>query len=59
MPRPRWAQVRRFCQLQGYSEKSTDHWYYDKTLLEGVQSRTKVSFGHEGEQVPPEFWRRV
>jgi len=51
--------VRRFCQVQGYSEKSTDHWYYDKMLPGGLRSHTKVSFGHDGEQVPPELWRRV
>ena len=59
MPRPRWGQVRRFCQVQGYVETVSDHWYYDKMLPGALRSHTRVSFGHEGEQVPPELWRRV
>ncbi len=51
--------MRRFCQVQGYVETVSDHWYYDKMLPDALRSHTKVSFGSEAEQVPPELWRRV
>ncbi len=59
MPRPRWEQVRRFCLLQGYTETRTDHYYHDKVLPDGSSSGTKVSFGKERQEVPPELWTRV
>lgn len=57
--RPRWEQVRRFCALQAYRETRTDHYYYDKVLSDGSTSGTKVSFGKDGEEVPPGLWKRV
>ena len=59
MARPRWRQVRRFCELQGYRATRTDHHYYDKVLADGTTSGTKVSFGRDGEEVPPGLWSRV
>ena len=57
--RPRWGQVRRFCQVQGYRETKTDHWYYDKALPDGSSSGTKVSLGTDGDDVPPSLWTLV
>lgn len=59
MPRPRWGQVRQFCQVQGYSETRTTHYYYTKIVAEMVLSRTLVSFGADAEQAPPEMWKKV
>lgn len=59
MPRPRWGQVRRFCELQGYRESRTTHYFYDKVLPDGSTSGTMVSFGRDGEAVPSEMWTRV
>ncbi|MFI5274772.1 MAG: hypothetical protein ACHQ4H_17210 [Ktedonobacterales bacterium] len=59
MPRPRWREVRHFCLTQGYVETVSDHWYYDKMLPGAHRSHTKVSFGHEGEQVPARMWKLV
>ena len=59
MPRPRWGQVRQFCQVQGYVETRTTHFYYNKVLPNRALSRTMVSFGVDGEQVPPQMWRQV
>ena len=59
MPRPRWGQVRRFCQLQGYSERLTDHYYYDKMLPDGSHPGTKVSRGKDGEELRPGRWHEV
>lgn len=57
--RPRWGQVRRFCTAQHYRETRSDHYYYDKVLSDGSTSGTKVSFGKDSEDVPPQLWKRV
>jgi hypothetical protein len=57
--RPRWGQVRRFCQVQGYRETKTDHWYYDKVLPDGSSSGTKVSLAADSDDVPPSLWTPV
>jgi hypothetical protein len=57
--RPRWGQVRRFCEAQGYSERLTDHHYYDKILPDGSRSGTKVSLGKDGEELRPGRWQEV
>ena len=57
--RPTWRQVRKFCRAQGYRETHTDHYYYDKVLSDGSTSGTKVSFGKDSAEVPPELWKRV
>jgi len=57
--RPRWGQVRRFCEVQGYSERLTDHYYYDKVLPDGSRSGTKVSLGQDGEELRPGRWQEV
>ena len=59
MPRPRWGEVRRFCQLQGYEETRTTHYYYDKVLPDGSTSGTIVSFGRDSEIVPSQMWSMV
>lgn len=59
MARPKWRHVRRFCTLQGYRATQTDHYYYDKVLEDGTTSGTKVSFGRDGEEVPPGLWSRI
>ena len=59
MPRPRWGQIRRFCQVHGYSERLTDHYYYDKVLPAGSRSGTKVSLGKDGDEVRPGRWHEV
>ncbi len=57
--RPKWGQVRAFCRVQGYRETRTDHYYYDKVLSDRSTSGTKVSFGKDADEVPPELWKRV
>ncbi len=57
--RPKWGQVRAFCRAQGYRETRTDHYYYDKVLSDRSTSGTKVSFGKDADEVPPELWKRV
>lgn len=57
---PTWAQLRRFCERQGFRPSATDHHFYDKVLADGSTAGTKISFGvAETEPVPPSLWPRV
>jgi hypothetical protein len=51
--------VRQFCERQDYRASHTDHYYYDKVLADGSTSGTKISFGNDGEHVPPQYWIQV
>jgi hypothetical protein len=58
--RPTWAQLRRFCERQGFRPSTTDHDFYDKVLADGSTAGTKISFGvAETEPVPPALWPRI
>jgi hypothetical protein len=57
--RPRWGQVRRFCQVQRYRETKTDHWFYETVLADGSSAGPKVSRGADGDAVPPSLWTLV
>lgn len=57
--RPTWGQLRQFCLAQGYKETRTDHFHYSKVLPGRLSARTMVSFGKDGETIPPQMWRMV
>lgn len=58
--RPTWAQVRRFCEKQGFRPSTTDHDFYDKVLSDGSTAGTKISFNRaETESVSPSLWPRI
>ncbi len=59
MPSPKWGDVREFCKRQGYQERKTDHYKYEKVLPDMSVSDTIVSFGADGETVSAGMWRRV
>lgn len=43
---PRWKDLKRYCEKDGWElYKNTDHYYYRKTLKDGTILRTKVSRG--------------
>lgn len=57
---PTWAQIRRFCEKQGFRPSTTDHDFYDKRLPDGSTAGTKISFNRaETESVSPSLWPRV
>lgn len=58
-PRPRWRDVRRFCENEGFDHFSSDHDYYDKTFPGGETAGTKISHGVNGETLPPGMWHLV
>ena len=64
MPQPRFSDIKRFCQLDGWQEKKGssgsrgDHYRYRKTLADGRILRTKVSHGDDQIQ-DASLWRHI
>lgn len=55
---PRWKELKRFCDKDGWTlYKDTDHYYYTKTMSDGTVKRTKVSKG-SGE-IHPHMWKEI
>ena len=64
MPQPTFDDIRRFCEIDGWSEKggargkTGDHDRYIKQLADGSILRTKAS--HRNEQIgDPNLWHRI
>jgi hypothetical protein len=58
--RPTWAQLRRFCEQQGFRRSTTDHTFYDTVLPDGSTAGTKISFGlADTETIPSSLWPRI
>lgn len=57
--RPKWCDVRRFCENEGFDRFSSDHDYYDKTFQSGETAGTKISRGVDGETLDPGMWHMV
>ena len=55
---PRWKELKRFCDRDGWDlYKETDHYYYRKKLENGEALYTKVSKG-SGE-IHPKMWQHI
>ncbi len=55
---PRWKELKRFCENDGWEcYKTTDHYYFRKVLPNGDILYTKVSMG-SGE-ISPHLWRHI
>jgi hypothetical protein len=59
MPRPKWQQVRQFCEAQRYERDEGDHIRFIKLLPDGSSSGTMISHDKEGMDVPANLWRLV
>lgn len=59
MPRPKWRQMRQFCEAQGYERDEGDYTRFIKLLPDGSSSGTMISHGKEGVDVPPNLWKLV
>lgn len=64
MPQPKFSDIRRFCQIDGWEEKKGasgkrgDHFRYRKMLEDGRILRTKAS--HSDDEIgDPSLWRRI
>lgn len=64
MPQPKFSDLRRFCQIDGWEEmrgasgKRGDHFRYRKVLEDGRILRTKASHS-DAEIGDPSLWRRI
>jgi len=58
-PRPKWRDMRRFCENEGFDHFSSDHDYYDTTFPSGEMAGTKISRGVDGESLDPGMWHKV
>ena len=55
---PRWKELKRFCEKDGWElSKDTDHYYFRKFDENGVMRRTKVSKG-SGE-IHAHMWKEI
>lgn len=56
MRRPTWAQIERFCRIDGWREiRRSDHVFYEKVLPDGVVLRTHRSFASRKTMSPGRF----
>lgn len=65
MPQPRFGDIRRFCEVDGWEEttkkaggKRRDHFRYRKVLDDGTILRTRASMGND-EIGDPTLWRHI
>jgi len=55
---PRWKDLKRFCERDGWElYKTTDHYYYRKKTEDGELKRTKVSMGSH--EIPRKLWKEI
>ncbi len=64
MPQPKFSDIRRFCEIDGWEQLSRsgggtgDHWRYRKVLDDGTVLRTRAS--HSDEQIGDRgLWQRI
>lgn len=64
MPQPRWSDLRRFCEIDGWEARGRtrggtgDHYRYRKLLPDGRILRTKASHGND-EIGDPKLWSHI
>lgn len=63
MPQPRFSDLRRFCEIDGWEElkgargKRGDHFRYRKVLPDGLILRTKASHGDD--EIGRDLWNHI
>lgn len=56
MRTPTWAQIERFCRIDGWHEvRRSDHVFYEKVLPDGIVLRTHRSFSSRKTMSPGRF----
>ena len=56
MRTPTWAQIERFCRIDGWREiRRSDHVFYEKVLPDGIVLRTHRSFSSRKTMSPGRF----
>jgi hypothetical protein len=55
---PRWRELKRFCDNDGWTlYKDTDHYYYKKIIEDGDVKRVKVSKGSG--KIHTKLWKEI
>jgi len=56
---PKFGDLKRYCDKNGWVMiRNTDHWYYEKVLIDGTVLRTKISHAIRKE-IPKNLWERI
>lgn len=56
---PKFGELKRYCDKNGWIMiRDTDHWYYEKMLVDGTVLRTKVSHS-VSQEIPSRLWDRI
>ncbi len=56
---PTYRELKRYCDKNGWVLiRDTDHWYYEKVLIDGTILRTKVSHAL-AKEIPKNLWARI
>jgi len=56
---PRFGDLKRYCDKNGWVMiRNTDHWYYERVLIDGTVLRTKISHAISKE-IPKNLWERI
>jgi len=54
-----YGQHRRFCEIDDWTSRDTDHTHYTKILSDGTILRTKVSHGADSTRYGAGLWSRI
>ena len=56
---PKFKDLKKYCDKNGWVlMRNTDHWYYEKVLIDGTVLRTKVSHATHKE-IPAQLWQLI
>lgn len=56
---PKFGELKRYCDKNGWIMiRDTDHWYYEKVLVDGTVLRTKVSHS-VSKEIPARLWDKI
>ena len=56
---PRFRDLKRYCEANSWVlVRNTDHWYYEKVLIDGTVLQTKVSHATHKE-IPAGLWKWI
>jgi len=56
---PKFGDLKRYCDKNGWvMVRNTDHWYYEKVLIDGTVLRTKISHA-TSKEIPKNLWERI
>lgn len=55
---PTWKELKKFCEKDDWElYKTTDHFFYRKSMSDGILKRTKVSMSSK--EIPKFLWKNI